>query len=150
MFKRNERYLVWLFSVAVTVVALYLLSACAARPPNPFQLADTKWTLTGMTKSGASVPLAAQVPTLEFQANTLGGHAGCNSYGGNYKTLGEIIQIEQLRSTLMACADANVMAQETAFLDALSTAKLYEVREDTLKITYGDGDGLLTFRRAGN
>ncbi|MBI4675733.1 MAG: META domain-containing protein [Chloroflexi bacterium] len=148
MFKHTERYFIWFFSASVAVVALYLMSACAARPPAPFQLANTRWTLTSMTWNGAPLPLAAQVPTLEFQADKLSGNAGCNSYGGNYKTLGEIIQVEQLQMTLMACADANIMAQESAYLQALSSAKLYEAREDTLKITYGDGNGLLTFQRA--
>lgn len=147
MLKRVERYAVLLFAVMAIIVSLMLLNACAAPTPNPFALAQTKWTLTEMTRNGVSQPVVAVAPTLEFQSDTLGGNAGCNSYGGAYKTQGEMIQVSALRSTLMACADEKAMAQESAYLDALQNARLFEVRDDVLKITYGEGKGQLVFAR---
>lgn len=151
MSERLEQYVVRALSGALLLLALYLLTACGilpnASPANPFQLANTKWTLTAMMENGAAQPLASVAPTLEFQTDTLGGNAGCNSYGGDYKTQGEIIQIGPLRATLMACADAAVMTQETAYLNALQNARLFEVRDNTLRITYGDGKGQLVFER---
>lgn len=141
-----------LFPGAAILVAFYLLAACAAAPgappSTPFQLANTKWTLTGMTENGAAQPLASKTPTLEFQADALGGNAGCNSYSGGYKTQGEMIQVQPLQSTLMACAEADAMAQEAVYLQALQNARVFEVRDNTLKITYGDGKGQLVFQPA--
>ena len=148
MRKRAERYAVWLFAAMAIVLSLVLLNACAAPTPNPFRLANTKWTLTGMTQNGVSQPIVPQAPTLEFQTDTLGGNAGCNNYGGDYRTQGEMIQVSALRSTLMACADEKAMAQESAYLDALQNARMFEVRDNVLKITYGDGKGQLVFVRA--
>lgn len=148
MQKRVERYAVWLFAAAAIGLSLVLLNACAAPAPNPFALANTKWTLTEMTRNGVSQPVVAVAPTLEFQTDTLGGNAGCNSFGGDYKTQGEMIEIGALRSTLMACADEKAMAQESAYLEALQDARMFEAREKVLKITFGDGKGQLGFARA--
>lgn len=147
MLNRIERCAVILFAVIAIVPSFALLTACAAPTPNPFQLANTKWTLTGMMQNGANQPPVVPEPTLEFQTDTLGGNAGCNSYGGSYKTQGEMIQIGALRSTLMACADEQAMAQESAFLEALQNARMFEVRDDRLSIIYGQGQGQLVFAR---
>lgn len=147
MRKRAERYIALGLALAALATALFLLSACAAPTPNPFQLANTKWTLTAMTQNGMAQPLVAPAPTLEFQTDTLGGNASCNSYGGAYKTQGELITVSTLQVTLMACADEKAMAQESAYLDALQNARLFEVRDDVLKITYGEGKGQLVFAR---
>ena len=145
-----------LFSISIFALALLILTGCARTAPttvptpNLFNLANSTWTLTAMTRDGANVLLVAQKPTLEFQSDTLGGSAGCNSYSGDYKTQGEIIQVGALRSTLMACADENAMAQESAYLDALQNARMFELRDNVLKILYGAGKGQLVFARAGN
>ena len=139
MRKRAERYITLGPALAALATALFMLSACAAPTPNPFALANTKWTLTEMTRNSVSLPVVAVAPTLEFQSDTLGGNAGCNSYGGDYKTQGEMIQVSALRSTLMACADANAMAQESAYLGALQNARMFEVRENRLRITTANG-----------
>jgi heat shock protein HslJ len=151
MSERLEQYVVRVLSGALLLLALYLLTACGilpnAAPPNPFQLDKTKWTLTAIMENGAASPLASSMPTLEFQTDTLGGNAGCHRYGGAYTTQGKVIQIELLRATLMACADAEVMAQETAYQNALQNARLFAVRDNTLKMPYGDGKGQLGFER---
>lgn len=148
MLNRIERCAVITFAVIAIVLSFALLTACAAPTPNPFQLANTKWTLTGMMQNGAIQPPVFPEPTLIFQADTLGGSAGCNSYSGDYKTQGEMIQIGALRSTLLACADEQAMAQESAYLDAMQNARMFEVRDNTLKITYAVGQGQLVFARA--
>lgn len=147
MLKRAERFVIVLLAGLAIALSLLLLGACAAPTPNPFQLANTKWTLTAMTQNGMAQPLVAPAPTLEFQTDTLGGNASCNSYGGDYKTQGELITVSTLQVTLMACADEKAMAQESAYLDALQNARLFEVRDNVLKITYGEGKGQLEFKR---
>lgn len=146
MLKRVGRYAVLLFAVMAIFVSLMLLNACAALAPNPFALANTKWTLMAMTQGGISQPVVAVAPTLEFQSDTLGGNAGCNSYGGAYKTQGEMITVSTLQVTVMACADEKTMAQESAYLDALQNARTFELRGDVLKMTYGDGQGQLVYQ----
>jgi heat shock protein HslJ len=154
MQNRVERYAVWLFAAAAIALSLMLLNACAAPTPtavptpNLFNLADTKWTLTAMTENGETRALLSPMPTLNFETERLGGNATCNTYSGDYKTQGEIIQVSALRSTLMACADANAMAQESMFLNALQNARMFELRENVLKITFGEGKGQLEFARS--
>lgn len=147
MLKRVERYAGLLFAVMAIMVLVMLLNACAAPTPNPFLLANTKWTLSGMTENGLAQSIVAPAPTLEFQTDKLGGNAGCNSYGGAYKTQGEMITLSTLQVTLMACADEKTMAQESAYLNALQNARLFEMRDNVLKITYGEGKGQLVYQR---
>lgn len=53
----------------------------------------------------------------------VGGKAGCNSYGADYTLSGEGLVIGDAFHTEMACAP-DVMAQEDAFLDALSKVSM--------------------------
>ncbi len=139
------------FRFILALATLFFFAACAAPittpTPTPFTLADTKWTLTGITENGViKKPVAGTDITLEFSRdNRVNGHAGCNSFGGAYETQGEILKISALFSTLMACIEVEKMEMEAAFLAALQNAQLFEKRDKQLTITFASGSGKLEF-----
>jgi heat shock protein HslJ len=75
-----------------------------------------------------------------FGIGNVGGFAGCNSFSGTYGTNGNIVRIGQLATTRLACAE-DVMAQETAFLEALQGVALIDPRRDQVNLT--DLNGIL-------
>ena len=140
------------------------LSACAMTlPPGDVQppstdipsagtnpLIGTIWQLTAMSEGDLDAPITpnAQV-TLEFDAGgQVGGNAGCNTFGGSYTVDAETIEFGDLFSTLMACADMDVMEVEQRYLDALNTANRFAIEGDQLTIWYGDDDARLIFAYA--
>ncbi len=140
-----------IFSVKLffLTVALILFTACAAPTPSPFSLADTQWTLVSMTRDGVTkTPAAGRNVTLAFSRDgKVSGNSGCNSFGGNYETQGEVLKISALVSTLMACAENDAMEFEAAYVEALQNAQLYEKRGAELTITFANGNGKLVFRQ---
>ena len=90
--------------------------------------------------------VADSAVTLAFSADgTAGGDTGCNSYGGDYTVEGDTLSFGEMVSTLMACEDQAVMAQEQAYLAALQSAARFEVAADHLTIWYDEGSSQLTF-----
>ncbi|MCB0106650.1 MAG: META domain-containing protein, partial [Caldilineaceae bacterium] len=110
-------------------------------------LAGTSWQLTALGTADSEMPVVAgSTVTLEFSANgQAGGNTGCNSFGGDYTVDGENVTFGGLVSTLMACADANVMDQEEQYLDALNSADRFALDGDQLTIWYGNDNSMLTF-----
>ncbi|MFN8474653.1 MAG: META domain-containing protein [Anaerolineae bacterium] len=84
--------------------------------------------------------------TAEFKAGRVNGNAGCNTYFAGYKVDGNKLTISAAGSTMMACADPAVMAQESAYLQALGKAATYQITGDTLAISDANGNVILTFK----
>lgn len=132
---------------------IFVLAACAPVVPltptaTPFTLANSKWVLVSMVENGATrtPPTGAEI-ALDFSNDgKVGGNSGCNSYGGNYETQGEILKISTLVSTLMACAEAEKMEFEAAYVAGLQAAQMYERTADRLNISFGNGTGELVYR----
>jgi heat shock protein HslJ len=110
-------------------------------------LVGTTWQLSGFQDGDvASSTVAGSQVSLEFLPDgTLSGNAGCNSFGGQYTLDGDQLSVKEVNSTLMACDNQDVMAQETRFLDALKQASAYQIAGDQLTITTGEGQPGLTF-----
>ncbi len=104
-------------------------------------LVGTQWQLL----SYAETPVIANsMVTLEFRAdNQVVGSGGCNDYGGGYLIEDDgVISFTDLISTLMACGDDTITLQEQEYLNALQTATGFELADNQLTITYGDGEQL--------
>ncbi|MEZ4682640.1 MAG: META domain-containing protein [Caldilineaceae bacterium] len=110
-------------------------------------MAGTSWQLTALGTTGAETPVVVDsTVTLQFDADgQAGGNTGCNSFGGNYTVNGDSLTFSKIISTLVACADADVMNQEQQYLDALNGAERYAVDGDELTIWYDNGNSMLTF-----
>ena len=84
--------------------------------------------------------------TAEFKGGRVTGSAGCNTYFASYKVDGNKLTISQAGSTMMACPDPAVMAQEALFLQSLSKAATYQISGDTLTIADASGKASATFQ----
>ena len=125
-------------SFGLILTAILLLSACGGGSLSD-PLNGTAWTLTAI--NGTPV-LANSSVTAEFTGGKIGGSSGCNSYGGAYKASGKKITTDSIAMTLMACMDAGVMEQESAFLEVLQNAQTFEITEGQLLIFSSDGKSL--------
>ena len=125
-------------SAFILLLTLFTLATCSqvSEPPSG------EWTLVSL--NGA--PLAEDTEiNLVFEENRVGGSAGCNSYGGTFDSGGTSINITDLTMTLMACTDAGVMEQESAYLAALESVETFELDENSLVLSGPDVE--LVFER---
>jgi len=111
-----------------------------AKPlPIPVAIVGT-WSLTGMSKSGASMTLASGIKTTAtFAADgMLSGNGGCNQYSGSYVLTGtSAIAVSPLATTRMMCPDP-AMTQETNYLGILQNAATWVVSGTPGQLTITD------------
>jgi putative lipoprotein len=104
------------------------------------------WRLVAIRRPGAAEQPVGQEPryTVAFANGRLSGVAHCNRYAGGYElpAPGEL-KVSPMAATLMACPGESI---ESEFLRALGSATRYELRDDRLLLSYGDG-GVLSFSR---
>jgi heat shock protein HslJ len=115
------------------------------------ELEGTRWLLAALGEPGAESPVVeGSEVTLEFRSDGQAvGSGGCNSYSSLFQVDGNTIRFEPVISTMMACAQAEVMDQEALFYQALEAASEFELDGDRLAIWYNNGQGVLRFERAG-
>lgn len=99
--------------------------------------------------TGQAVQSVASASTLtaKFEHGQVSGESGCNSFGGPYEVHGSNIELGPLRSTLRACTDPVLQAQEQQYQEALHLASTYEVTNATLQLFRADGGIAATFVR---
>lgn len=127
----------------LTLVLFTIGFATAAQMTD--DLTGTQWEL--ITLNGDDV-IGDSALTLTFgEDNRASGHAGCNGFGAMYTVDGFEVSFDQIISTMMACADEDVMAQEVAYVSALGTITTYEITADDQLILTGDTGDELVFER---
>jgi heat shock protein HslJ len=106
------------------------------------------WTLVSYGDPNNPQPVVGSTPiTLTLALDSVSGNAGCNQYGAaTFQYENNTLWFGQIISTLVACADAAAMAQETVYLTALQSATSFQITDGQLQIFY-DG-GVLTFTAA--
>ena len=109
-------------------------------------LAGTEWLLTALQDEP---PLEDGRITLQFENGSVGGNAGCNSYGAEIRTVDQgTFSISEWAMTAMACAEPEgIMEQETRYGQTLSQVTAYRLEDDTLILLDDAGRLLLTFTR---
>lgn len=117
-------------------------------------LANTTWQLVSYgDANNPTTPIGNTPISAQFgEDGTVTGSTGCNSYGGNYVvgTLPDANQVtfSNMYQTEMACMEDGVMAQESAYLNALASATgIINQTADKLVIGYGDNQQLVFERR---
>ena len=135
--------------LALLIAVLMLLgSACSAAKTGGEGLpVPSKWSLVSFGEGGSETPVVeGSAITLEFgEEGQAGGSGGCNSYGAKYEVKGNTLKMQEINSTLMACANEPVMQQELQYFGALESASSFEITEDKLTLLYNDGKGWLNF-----
>jgi heat shock protein HslJ len=127
----------------LTTLVFLLLGAAlplaAGAAPLADSLAGSSWVLTEYAVQRAA-PLPAvgeQPPTLVFGTDgTVSGNTGCNGFGGEYSETGDHqLTFGPIISTLRACEDPDIHAQEQLILRVLDGEVVYTHDEDTLTIS---------------
>ena len=121
-----------LISIPILAVSL---AACSAGGQSQ-TLDGTTWMLESLRGESA---LSETTATAEFQVDsTMSGSTGCNNYNAAYTTDGDMITISPGATTLMACPSP-IMAQESAFLDALASATTFNIEGAELELINASG-----------
>jgi len=142
--------------LAIFVLATLIIAGCNTTKDttsgNKFTSAtiiDTTWELTKLdgTKVDQSTTTGKKIHfSLNSAVNRVNGHAGCNTFYGNY-TLekGNRIRFAKLVSTRMACLDAAI--DESNLLEVFQLADNYTINGDTLMLNIGRRTPLAVFRK---
>ncbi len=142
----------------LVLAAIVALGACASLPtptvapapgqpaatPAPLPLAGTTWELAAL---GGQPPAAGSTITLAFADGRLSGFAGCNSYGGDYTIEADRLRPDMLAQTLIACPEPGLMAQEQAYMQALTAGGRLNLSGDRLELRDEAGEATLVFAR---
>jgi putative lipoprotein len=108
------------------------------------ELFDTVWLIDAV---GGEPVLAQTQPTLSIAADRrAGGSSGCNNWFAEARFDGAALYFGAVAATRMACGP-EVMAQETAFFQALDAVAAYELDGRRLTLTDGDGRALVGLHR---
>jgi len=134
--------------LALLPVLFLCISGCTGNQSGSNQLTGSNWLLEsyGSPDNLKSV-LSGTLVSLNFEndAQTAGGSAGCNTYGGIYGINGNSIHFSELFHTEMYCIDPpGVMQQESDFIDLLSKAESFEFQAELL-IIHCQGGPVLRF-----
>ena len=87
-------------------VGAFAAAGCAATPSGPApiaELAGTNWRIVAV--DGKPAPASGDY-SMRFDANGgLGARFGCNSMGGQYRLVGDLLTVSDLANTLMGCPE---------------------------------------------
>lgn len=112
-------------------------------------LTGTPWQLMAYNngQGGVVSTIAGSNVTATFDDNGgLSGFAGCNNYTASYEVTADTIEIGSGVSTRKFCAQPDgVMAQETAYLQALEMADSYTIEGSTLILSTTEGATMARF-----
>jgi heat shock protein HslJ len=124
---------------AYLLIALALITAGCAAPQAAPEI-DGNWQLVSGNVAGQPLLLLGGHPiTLQVEGTNASGSSACNQYGGSVTIDGSNIAFGNLVSTLMGC-EAEVMAAETAYTNALRQVDTISFDGDDLVLTGSDTD----------
>jgi heat shock protein HslJ len=107
----------------------------------PISLTGREWTMTFYNngKGGfQSAAIGSTVTATFSEDGQVTGTGGCNSYSGSFTVEGNAISFGGMAATEMACMQDGIMAQESAYFQALGNAQRYRIEGDRLTF-YGAG-----------
>jgi putative lipoprotein len=129
---------------AIGLVPIVLAGCMLTDRQATTDLPGTSWQLVDL--DGAE-PVEDAIPTMAFgDDGTVSGNASCNTYSGEVTIDGSDLSFGPLATTRMACVDAAVSEQETAFLQALEGVASYTIDPQGRLVL--EGDAPLTFEVA--
>ena len=114
---------------------------------------DQEWFLVSFNDQGSKKKVIANTQTtIQFSTERLSGLAGCNRYFAGYQLKNRYdLTIERIVATEMACPDpVGIMQQEHTYLQLLSRAKAYYIRDGQLTLYNADKVAILIFQQREN
>jgi len=119
------------------VMAIGLISGCTAnRSSGNTSLSPDRWHAIEIDGRPAVTVGATQRPWIGFDVDSgrVSGFGGCNRFSGSYAMTGSSLKFGAMAMTRMACGDAVLNAQESAFAAALHDTDNYVISADTLTL----------------
>jgi len=132
---------------AGAVVIVFAVTACGSAKNDSALLTGKVWEATQVSSEQGLVAVTSPgAPTSEFADGKIGGTTGVNRYSGHYTTKsGDKIEIKVGPTTMMA-GSPEAMAQEQAFVAALSKATRYSATQTELKLLDDAGGVLVDYK----
>jgi len=126
-------------------VAIAPQAQCEVVAAGSVPLENTTWKLSALRGQpvAAADPLRQPHIVLQPEQHRVSGSGGCNRIAGGYTLAGDRLTFGRSAATMMACADG--MAQERAFLDALSTVARWHIDGQQLTLRDARGEVVLRF-----
>ena len=114
-------------------------------------LTGTSWVLESFASVDAETAPAVEggESTLTFlDGGELAGSTGCNRFTGTWEQDGASISLDTGATTLAACIDPAVAAQEQALLALVPQVETVEQTDESLTLIDGEGTAVLAYRAA--
>ncbi|CAN5389706.1 hypothetical protein BH11BAC2_BH11BAC2_03350 [soil metagenome] len=116
----------------IILIALVIISSCKPRQKEPFgrntQLENRRWTCRELNGKPVTINPGGKelVITFNMGDNTFSGDGGCNKMNGMYTAQEQMIKIQSMMSTKMACEG---MVMENDFFQVLDKTNRYELKK---------------------
>jgi len=121
-----------------------ILEYTAAKPAS---LEDTPWQASGINngRGGVVSGMSTHLATATFTDDKIIGSAGCNNFTATYRIEDNRMTIGPAATTRRHCAEPEgIMQQEQEYLDALTRARSFTLKTDSLELR--DENGALQVR----
>jgi heat shock protein HslJ len=116
---------------AFVLLIATIVAACGGSGDSP-TLPGTSWIVTSINR----VPTADPKPTIDFgDDGSVSGNTTCNQYSGTYTVDGDNIDFSPLASTMMACTDPALSAQESIFIETVQGSTFWAIDGGNLSLT---------------
>jgi LPXTG-motif cell wall-anchored protein len=143
-------------SATITMIILVAIAfgvnhtAMAQGASLPAEMLGVEWSLVSLQSApGAAQDTTGKGLTIKFDpSGMVNGSSGCNTFRGGY-TVGEgqALTFDPLATTLMACAEQEVMDREAAYLKALEGVGSYKLDGTSLQLMFNNGQGVLSYTK---
>jgi copper homeostasis protein (lipoprotein) len=123
--------------------------ACSGSKSRRLRLVDNSWRLVAINGNQLKLKEEQNNPFIHFQTkdNKIQGFAGCNRFSGTYLVKGEILLVNKMPGTRMACVEG--MDLEDSFFKALTATEGYRIKRDMLELLDRNGKVLAKLQHAG-
>lgn len=144
-----------LVRLSLLVFGLFLCCACQPKPDatveesKPTEMSaktlpiPSAWSLVSCEHDGKTMPAANNKAFIAFRDGQIGGHSGCNAFGGDWTQKGKKMKVPGVMATKMYCEDC--AEQENLMFDLLNGTVTPTVNGSTL--TLSNGTTTLTLNR---
>jgi heat shock protein HslJ len=110
------------------------VEGCGSYVPD-YRLSGT-WQLVAMGSNtiDASSTTALPFVTFNISERVISGNNGCNTFRGEFSSRGNLLLINKMSSTKMACPGSS----EAEFMSVLSEKSFFAIKNDTLNLSDGE------------
>ena len=111
---------------------------------DPAALEGESWILTQMLTEGGQTEIVDVGVSAQFDATTISGNSGCNSYHASYEASGNEISFGPIAGTRKACPEPE-NSTEARYLQLLDGIATFEVSGRSMTMNDQDGTPVLQF-----